>query len=113
MALKPAIPGQENKCRLCQFSLLACIDGMRGAHEAVAASESDLDEDEAVPVQHDQIDLAAAAAKITCYRNKALLAQVVEYPLLGVPAYRSCVVSYHVSSSESSGGNSSLASLIS
>lgn len=55
----------EEGRRSQQFLLLAMIDGEGRAGKSRRAAATDLDKSEAIGMQHDQVDLAAAAAEIS------------------------------------------------
>ena len=72
-------------------------------------------ENQARIIEHNEVDLAAASAKIPANGLQALGLQMLESHLLGVAAclsaYSSRVGSYHDSASVASGGKSSALSL--
>ena len=75
--------GEKQLRRMDQFALLVLVDRQQRVDELAGATIPDFDESKAAPVQHDEVDLAAAAAKIPCHRPQALANEVAERLLLG------------------------------
>ena len=73
----------------------------------VAAAIANLNKNQAVVIQHDEINFTQAATEISVYRDKALALQRFKGELLGVKAYSSRVSSNHDSSSADAGNCSS------
>ena len=68
----------EKGGRADYFLLLVAIHGMAGLCKAGGGSESDFHEDEALVVEHDQVNLAAATAEVSGNRTQALLNKIAK-----------------------------------
>ena len=66
-----------------EFALFVIIDRQRGSSEAAPGAIAHLDEDQAVTIEHDQVNLAMAATVVTRYGSQALVLQESECELLG------------------------------
>ena len=90
-----------------ELALLVNINGLfRGRYE-VARAITNLDENKARVVQHDEVYFAEATAEISANRDKALTPQRVKSESLGIQAYNSRVSSNHDASSAASGNSGS------
>lgn len=71
------------RCRTDELALLVLVyrSGCRG--EAAGPAIADLDEYQALPVAHDQVDFSGATAEIPPDEFQALAAEVVERDVLG------------------------------
>ena len=49
-----------------QFALLALVDGQQRVDKLAGAAATDFDKYEAAVVEHDEVDLAATAAEVSC-----------------------------------------------
>jgi len=85
------------------FPLLAMIDCMAGGRERSTSAIPNFDKRQAVPIEHDQVDFATAAAEVP--RNGAEIPsdEIVERQLFSLTAYRSCTARSHGASSAASG----------
>ncbi len=54
-----------------QFALLSLVDCQQGVDKLAGTSVSDFDERQALAVQHDEVDLAAPAAEVSCHGAQA------------------------------------------
>jgi hypothetical protein len=68
----------------CEFSLLVVIDRQGGPSEASGRAKSNFDENEAVPIEHDQVNLAVAATEVSRYGSQTFIFQKSECELLGM-----------------------------
>jgi hypothetical protein len=71
-------PRQIDLGRSAQFALFDEIDCVGGGCQTLPRAIADLDEDEALGVQHDEVYFAQAATKIAFNRIKPPLLQVSE-----------------------------------
>lgn len=71
-----ATPAEVHFGRTAELSLLEKIDGLNGGYESPAGSITDLDEHQAIGIQHDEVDLAETAAIIALYSAQASLFEV-------------------------------------
>ncbi len=67
-----------------QLALLACIDGQHRLDETRLAAISNFNEHEAAVVEHDEVDLAMAAAKIVANWPQAFVSQETKRHMFGV-----------------------------
>lgn len=67
-----------------ELALLAVVDRKSRVCEAGRTSISDLDEDEATAVQHDEVDFTAPAAEVAGDGAQAAPKQISEYRIFGV-----------------------------
>lgn len=67
-----------------EFSLLVIIDRQGGPREASARAISYFDENQAVSIEHDQVDLSVAATEVSGYGSQAFILQKSERELLGM-----------------------------
>ena len=81
-----AMSRDKQHSRMYEFALLALVDCQQGVDKLAGATVSDFDESQAAPVQHDEVDFAAPAAKISCDRAQALVNEIAKRLLLGALA---------------------------
>ena len=80
------VPDREQGGCPDELALLGPVDGNCGVCESSRSSAADLDEDQAVSVEHHEIDFADAAAKIAGHRSQAVIDEVTIRDLLGAVA---------------------------
>lgn len=68
----------EHRRRANYLPLLAAIHGVTGLREVRGTPKSDLHENEARIVQHDQVNFATATSKIARYRSQSLPDKIVK-----------------------------------
>jgi hypothetical protein len=81
-----SISGAKKCRRADNFALLAIIDRELGFREVRGPPAADLDKHQATFVEHDQIDLAAAAPEISGHRAQPPVDQETKGLLFGVVA---------------------------
>ena len=67
-----------------EFALFVIIDRQRGSSEAAPGAITHLDEDEAIAIEHDQVNLAVAATEVSRYGSQTFIFQKSECELLGM-----------------------------
>ena len=67
-----------------KFSLLVVINCQGGPSEASARPVSYFDENQAVSIQHDQVNLSVAATEVSRYGSQTFVFQKSECELLGM-----------------------------
>ena len=72
------IASVEHGSRSDDLALLVTIHCVAGLREIRCAPEAYLDKCQAMVVQHDQVNFAAAASKVACDRSQALLDEIPE-----------------------------------
>lgn len=77
---------QKHRGGGCEFALLTMIHAEHGPNEAARGSVPNFDENERLSVKHDEVDFAAAAAKIALHRTQSMATKKRECRLLGVAA---------------------------
>lgn len=77
---------QEQRGRANELALLVNVDGGTCAHEPGAGPVSNLDENEAIPVLHNKVDFADAAAKIAIHGREAFAREKTQGTTLCVGA---------------------------
>ena len=71
-------PGKVYFCGPAQLYLFETIHGMSSRDEPLTSAQTHLDKYEAFLVQHDQVDFAQAAPKVSLDREQALSFEVVQ-----------------------------------
>ncbi len=84
MALIERGRGQEHCCRFRDLDLLASIDRECCARKTVRSAVTNFDKDETLACEHDQIDFADTAAKISTDRFQAMTSKESECELFRV-----------------------------
>jgi len=72
------LPCQEQGCCVQNLALFASVDGRRWRRKSGRPAVAHLDKCEAVAIQHDQVNLAAAPAEVLCDGFQALSDKVGE-----------------------------------
>jgi hypothetical protein len=70
--------GKEKGCGANELALLVNVDGRAGAREVFVCAIAHLDEDKAVAVPHDEVDLTQPAAEVSQNRFQAFALQVIK-----------------------------------
>jgi len=85
------------------FSLLAMIDCVAGWRERSGSTIPYFDKRQAVPIQHDQVDFAAAAVEVPRNGTEIPSDEIIERQLFSLTAYNSCTARSHGASSAAPG----------
>ena len=85
-ALKLRMMVEKSSGACNDFLLFGCGDAAEGAAKGCVAPQSNLDKQQAMPLQHDQVDFAPVAAVVTADQLAALSLKVVTRRLLAVSA---------------------------
>lgn len=81
-----AMTGSEQCRGAHELALLVAVNREAGLGKLRRAPAAYFDERQAVPVEQDQVDLAAASTKISGDRPKSALGEIAKSELLGVIA---------------------------
>jgi hypothetical protein len=81
-----AVTGYKQHRRAHEFALLVVINRQQGGGESARAAVPHLDKSQALLIQHDEIDFAAAAAEVASQRTQAMFEEVSIGPLFRAPA---------------------------
>lgn len=101
---------EHSRCAY-DLALLAFVDSTACCRKSVAGAVADFHKYEAIVMQHNQIDFAAAMSKIPAQWLQASGAQIVECRLLRDRTGFYCVCRSHGASSAASGSMTSISSV--
>lgn len=80
------LAGKEQRCAAREFALFLRVDGRRRGYAPRHATVADLDDNEAVPVAHDQVDFAEPARIVGNNEDEPLPFQEAQCAPLGAGA---------------------------
>ena len=92
---EPGTAGKEHLCRSYEFALFAGVNGRGRPGESAGRTKTNLHENQAALVKHDEVDFAEPAAIISLDRLQSPGPKVLKRKFLGNVTYSSGVSSYH------------------